>query len=114
MNIDDWKSQLRRGTVEYSVLILLEQKECYGYEIIKILNEYPGLSVSENTVYPLLRRLEKEGFLGAKWIQNVEGSPPRKYYSTTELGEQYLSGMLQEWDLLVGSIEKIKRGEING
>lgn len=112
MNIEDWKSQLRRGTVEYSVLMLLDHKACYGYEIIKILNDYSGLAVSENTVYPLLRRLEKDKILSAKWIQNTAGSPPRKYYQTTTQGKEYLSEMMTEWGLLVDSIQKIQQGDI--
>ncbi|PID82724.1 MAG: PadR family transcriptional regulator [Clostridiales bacterium] len=114
MNINDWKSQLRRGTIEYSILILLTQKECYGYEIIKILSEHSGLAVTENTIYPLLRRLEKDDHLTSKWMQNSENTPPRKYYAVTKLGEKYLSAMNDEWDSMVNSIEKIKKGEING
>ncbi len=114
MNVEDWKSQLKRGTVEFSVLMLLDQRACYGYEIIKILRDYSGLSVSENTVYPLLRRLQKEGFLSAEWIQNAEGIPSRKYYKTTAQGRKYLMEMSREWDALKASIEKIRRGEFGG
>ena len=63
MNIDDWKSQIKRGTLEFGILLMISQEPCYGYEIISRLEKWPILSVKENTVYPLLRRLLKEEYL---------------------------------------------------
>ena len=68
MNIEKWKSQILRGTLEYCVLLLLRQTPRYGYEILQELNAYPFISSTESTIYPLLRRLEKEGCRNAGWI----------------------------------------------
>ncbi len=114
MNIEDWKTQVRKGTLEYAILLILKENRCYGYEIIKILSEFKGLTVTENTVYPLLRRLQKENFLSSSWKATTEGVPPRKYYEITEDGKDYLKAMDQEWVLIIKSIENIKMYKGNG
>ncbi len=114
MNIEEWKSQARRGTLEYAILLILEKKMCYGYEIIKILSNFESLTVTENTVYPLLRRLQKEKYLSAIWKQNSEGVPPRKYYEITENGKEYLNAMDKEWSIIIKSLKSIKKYEGNG
>ena len=60
MNIDDWKSQIKRGTLDFCILLMIRQRPSYGYEIISTLEKYPILAAKENTIYPLLRRLMKE------------------------------------------------------
>lgn len=54
MNLDKWKSQIVRGTLEYCILLMLKKKTCYGYEILQELSKYPIISSTESTVYPLL------------------------------------------------------------
>ncbi len=54
MNIDDWKSQIKRGTLEYCILLMIKRQPSYGYEIISTLEEYPILVAKENTIYPLI------------------------------------------------------------
>lgn len=113
MNIDDWKSQIKRGTLEYSILLMICKRAYYGYEIMSELEKYPILSAKENTIYPLLRRLLKEEFLSSFWQETTEGLPPRKYYSITEKGKEYLEAMSVEWGNLLTAIEGIKE-EGNG
>lgn len=108
MNIDEWRSQIKRGTLEFSVLLLISQGERYGYELITRLERRPILSVKESTIYPLLRRLEKEGLLCSAWRDSAEGLPPRKYYAITEAGRTYLAAMEAEWDQLLSAIHEIK------
>ena len=60
MNMDDWKSQIKRGTLEFCILLMIRRRPSYGYEIITELERYPILAAKENTIYPLLRRLLKE------------------------------------------------------
>lgn len=112
MNLDKWKSQIARGTLEYCVLLMLRQKTCYGYEILQELSKYTMLASTESTVYPLLRRLLKENYLEAFWKDSVEGLPPRKYYSLTPLGEEYVMRMSEEWENLLNAIVCLK-GEKN-
>ena len=108
MNIEKWKSQILRGTLEYCVLLLLRQTPRYGYEILQELNAYPFISSTESTIYPLLRRLEKEGYLYSFWRDSAEGLPPRKYYALTEEGQQYLNILSKEWNNLSNIISALK------
>lgn len=114
MDIDDWRSQIKRGTLEFSILLMISQKPRYGYEIISELEAWPILSAKESTVYPLLRRLMKDGFLTSFWKETTEGLPPRKYYTITEIGEEYLDAMSGEWDNLLAAIDRIKGGTEHG
>ena len=108
MNIDDWRSQIKRGTLEFSILLMISQGPCYGYEIISRLERRPILAAKESTVYPLLRRLLKEGHLSSNWRDSAQGLPPRKYYAITDSGRAYLEAMSGEWDRLVREIDEIR------
>ena len=72
MNIDDWKSQIKRGTLEFCILLMIKQRPSYGYEIISTLEKYPILAAKENTIYPLLRRLMKEDYISSSWQESTE------------------------------------------
>ena len=111
MNIDDWRSQIKRGTLEFCVLKLIARKPSYGYEIISMLDKYPILAAKENTIYPLLRRMLKDGYISSAWLDGVEGLPPRKYYSITGAGREYLEAMAEEWLALQSEIEDIIGGQ---
>lgn len=108
MNIDKWKSQIVRGTLEYCILLMLSRKTCYGYELLQELDSYPVISSTESTIYPLLRRLQKENYLESVWKDSAEGLPPRKYYSLTPEGRDYLNAMTKEWDILSETITTLK------
>lgn len=110
MNLDKWKTQIVRGTLEYCVLLMLKHKTRYGYEILQELERYPIISSTESTVYPLLRRLQKEGFLQSNWQESEEGLPPRKYYALTDEGEDHVAAMDDEWENLLRAITEL-RGE---
>ena len=107
MNIDDWKTQIKRGTLEFCILLMIRQKPSYGYEIISTLESYPILAAKENTIYPLLRRLLKEGHISSTWQESAEGLPPRKYYALTDQGQEYLAAMGEEWNNLLTAIEAL-------
>lgn len=108
MNIDDWKSQIKRGTLEFIILLLIKQQASYGYEIISTLDKYPIIAAKENTIYPLLRRLLKEEYISSSWQEGTEGLPPRKYYSLTDKGQEYITAMSVEWENLLNAISEIK------
>jgi PadR family transcriptional regulator, regulatory protein PadR len=108
MNIDDWKSQIKRGTLEFCILLMIKKQPSYGYEIISTLENYPIIAAKENTIYPLLRRLLKEEFISSSWQESAEGLPPRKYYSITDKGLEYLSIMYEEWNNLLNTIDELK------
>ncbi|MBA9084277.1 PadR family transcriptional regulator PadR [Fontibacillus solani] len=111
MNVDEWKSQLKRGILEYSILLLIKTKSYYGYEIISEISQWDIIAAKESTVYPLLRRLEKEHYLASMWKDSVEGLPPRKYYMLTDKGKEYVALMSNEWGALVGVIHELQNRE---
>lgn len=92
----EWIAQLRRGIMEFCVLLLLNQKACYGYEMVSALDKFSYLSITEGTLYPLLRRLQKEKKLESYWMES-EGGHPRKYYKLTESGLEILNKMSLTW-----------------
>ena len=107
----EWLSQVRRGILEYSILALTKQKSMYGYELLSALNKYDVLSTTEGTMYPLLKRLEKERLVVPTWKETTPGVPPRKYYDLTEEGHAALDMMNREWEHLVNAIRQIKSEE---
>ena len=97
-----------RGTLEYCILLMLNKKVYYGYEILQELSKYPIIASTESTVYPLLRRLQKENYLQSTWQESAEGLPPRKYYSLTAEGKEYLQAMRNEWNNLLNAMSDLK------
>ena len=75
----------------------------YGYEIVTRLAQAPNLAASEGTVYPLLRRLRKVGWLETYWEESDSG-PPRQYYRLSPEGREYLKALRREWKQLVSSV----------
>lgn len=108
LNIEDWKSQIKRGTLEYCVLLLIAQKDSYGYEIMNELSKYSIVATKESTTYPLLRRLEKDNYLCSYWKDTTEGLPARKYYSITPTGREYLRQIDTEWDNLMDAVNSMR------
>jgi PadR family transcriptional regulator PadR len=104
-----WVTQLRKGLLEFCILSLLERHESYGYELVQRLREIESLFVTESTVYPILSRLRKDGYLTVKAVSSNEG-PPRRYFSLTVLGKRRLEEMNRYWQELNDSIQKIKAG----
>lgn len=96
--------ELRRGTVVVAALALLS-RPTYGYALLESL-ERAGFSVDGNTLYPLLRRLEKQGLLTSEW--NTEESRPRKFYRVSPEGSAVLTALRAEWQDLHTSIEKLR------
>ena len=90
--------ELKRGTLELMVLRLLEPGEAYGYEIVTSLFAATdgALEVSDGTLYPVLYRLERGGFVQVRW-ETPERGVPRKYYRLTECGREELAALTREW-----------------
>src|SRR3954467_13998263 len=86
--------QFKKGVLNLCVLVLLDKQDRYGYELVQKISDQ--ISISEGSVYPLLRRLTKEGYFTTYLKESTEG-PPRKYYSLTDLGRSYLIEQLAEW-----------------
>ena len=102
MNVDNIKSQMRKGMLEYCILLLLHQQEAYASDIIVRLKE-ASLIVVEGTLYPLLTRLKNDGLLKYEWVESTQG-PPRKYYSLTPDGEHFLGELETAWQQLSDTV----------
>ncbi len=96
-------SELRRGTVVLGVLTLLT-RPTYGWSLISQMEEM-GLPTDGNTLYPLLRRLEKQGLLKSEW--ETAGTKPRKYYMITEEGDLVRRELSGQWVSTVRSMSGI-------
>lgn len=105
--------ELRRGTITLGALSQLSKPQ-YGYSLVTKLEE-KGISVEPGTLYPLLRRLEKQGLLNSEWDTNE--ARPRKYYVLSETGEEVYDLLVVEWKRIVSSLDYIidnKGGEKDG
>lgn len=102
-----WISQVRRGVLEFSILLLIEQRPRYGYDLISALRAWEPLAITEGTLYPLLRRLEKDGVILSYWGESENG-PPRKFYRLSDLGKAQVDEMKADWHTLVHSIHQIE------
>ena len=105
--IEGWITQLRKGLLEYCVLLTLRRGEGYGYEIVQALKRIEDLAVSESTVYPILGRLREEGYLKSRDVRSDAG-PPRRYFSLTPPGKVRLAEMNAYWPMLTKSLEQLK------
>jgi PadR family transcriptional regulator PadR len=105
--IEGWITQLRKGLLEYCVLLVLRRGESYGYEIVQALKRMDDLSVSESTVYPILGRLRNENLLKVRDVPSPSG-PPRRYFALTPRGKIRLAEMNAYWPLLTETVERLK------
>ena len=95
--------ELRRGTLVLCVLGRLKEKK-YGYSLVQDLKEN-GLEIDQSTLYPLLRRLEKQGLLDSDW--SLEESRPRRYYTLSENGRLVLESLEKEWNKMVAAMKEM-------
>lgn len=106
MNVDNVRSQMRKGMLEYCILLLLYKEPSYASDIILKLKE-AKLIVVEGTLYPLLTRLKNDGLLSYEWVESTQG-PPRKYYRLTPPGEDFLGGLDIAWRELTDTVNHLK------
>jgi len=96
--------ELRRGTVVLACLLVLARPN-YGYALLDLLAQR-GFSVDANTLYPLLRRLEKQGLLTSDW--NTDEARPRKFYRTSDAGAALAGTLSRDWDQLDTALRTLK------
>lgn len=107
MNLDNAKAQMKKGVLEYCILSILANKDCYASELINELKA-SKLIVVEGTLYPLLTRQKNAGLLTYRWEESTQG-PPRKYYTLTEIGKEFLKELDGSWKDLVKAVESINK-----
>ena len=106
MNAENVKSQMRKGILEYCILLIVKKEPAYSSDIIQKLQE-AKLIVVEGTLYPLLSRLKNSELLSYRWVESTQG-PPRKYYQLTEKGEQFLKELENSWEEMTKTITHIR------
>ena len=97
-------AQFKKGALELCVLAILSEGDCYGYDLVTQISEH--ISITEGTIYPLLRRLKDDGQVET-YLQESSSGPPRKYYRITEHGREVLASSTQEWNDFVAGVYSI-------
>ncbi|WP_223881279.1 PadR family transcriptional regulator [Nesterenkonia ebinurensis] len=95
--------ELRRGTGTLACLIELEAAQ-YGYGLLENLTA-AGIDIDGNTLYPMFRRLEKQGLLTSQW--NTQQQRPRKFYQITPAGQEVKTHLLAEWRTITATLDRL-------
>lgn len=106
-SLENAAAQMRKGVLEFAILLVIAKEKTYASDIIARLKE-AQLTVVEGTIYPLLSRLKNSGLLDYDWEESKSG-PPRKYYTLTGKGRQFLEGCETQWDSLEKAIINLKK-----
>jgi len=104
--LQKWKSQVKKGTLEFILLNVLQGKDLYGSELIEDTKKYAGIDIAEGTLYPLMNRLKKANLVNSRWVEQESGIP-RKYYTVSDAGNRMLIEMRIYWDGLSLTIDKL-------
>ena len=96
--------QFKKGVLELCVLVVLCRKDYYGYELVQTISR--NIDIAEGTVYPLLRRLTKEGYF-TTYIQESTEGPARKYYQISDKGREYQKVLLEEWTRFITGVNSL-------
>ncbi|MBY5959265.1 PadR family transcriptional regulator [Membranicola marinus] len=102
MKVENIKAQMRKGVLELCVLGLLSKETMYPSDIIQNLKKN-DLIVVEGTMYPLLNRLKRDGYLSYNWVESSSG-PPRKYYEITPKGNDLKEELTKAWENLAQTV----------
>ncbi|RZJ79706.1 MAG: PadR family transcriptional regulator [Flavobacterium sp.] len=108
MIAENTQTQMRKGIIEYCVLLIISRGEIYASDIIAELKQ-AKLLVVEGTLYPLLTRLKNNGLLAYNWVESTSG-PPRKYYVLTDDGRQILKQLDGTWHELAYAVTTAQNG----
>ena len=114
LDLGNWETQLRKGSLGLAVLAALWPGRLYGLELLRRLESTAGLSIPEGTIYPLLNRLKANGLVSSTWVE-ADAGHPRKYYELTEAGRGQVREMARAWTGFMAGVgrllEPINRGE---
>jgi len=105
LSTENFKIQIRKGLLEFCILQIISREEVYTSDIIEELKN-SKIIVVEGTVYPLLNRLKKFGYIQHVWRESNQG-PPRKYYSITYDGTLHIKELLVSWNEIDKSVKKL-------
>lgn len=105
MNLENTQVQMRKGILEFCILHIISRGEVYASDMLEELTS-ARIMVVEGTLYPLLTRLRKAGLVEYKWVESNSG-PPRKYYTITPKGQEFVNNLDSTWQELVNSTSQI-------
>jgi PadR family transcriptional regulator, regulatory protein PadR len=105
MNVENTQVQMRKGILEFCILHVISRGEVYASDMLEELTA-AKIMVVEGTLYPLLTRLRNAGLVDYKWVESKSG-PPRKYFTLTKVGEDFLTELNTTWGELVDSTQQI-------
>ncbi|TCD45772.1 PadR family transcriptional regulator [Streptococcus sp. X16XC17] len=100
-------AQLLKGVLEGCVLGIVSQKETYGYEILSKIDQAGFQEICEGSLYPILTRLHKNGFISCRKAKSPLG-PIRKYYAITSSGEKKLQSFYRDFEEIISAVNQIK------
>ncbi len=100
-------TQFKKGVLELLVLVIVESKDRYGYELVEEVRNI--VDVNEGTIYPILKRLTNEGYFETYLEESKEG-PVRKYYHITVSGKKHCKELLKEWLSFSNSVNDFIKG----
>ena len=103
-------SEMLKGILEGVVLEIISRGEIYGYEIVKRLTALGFQDIAEGTIYALLIRLERNGYVNIVKKPSEIG-PPRKFYTLNEQGKNELISFWARWEFLNERIEILRKAE---
>lgn len=109
------QTQLLKGILEGCVLLIITENEIYGYELVQLLKKYGFKQMVAGTVYPLLQKLEKQGYLSSTMKPSLDG-PSRKYYKITFEGKKYCCEFIDQWNDISSNVNNLiglKGGKFN-
>lgn len=98
--------QFKKGVLELLVFSLLKDRDHYGYEMVEKISNH--INISEGTIYPLLRRLSKEGYVST-YLEESQSGPPRKYYKLTASGYSQYEDQIDQWYEFVNGVNSLLR-----
>lgn len=101
------ETQLKKGLIEFCILAALRKEDSYGYRLVEVLSDY--VSLSESTLYPILKRLEKNGYVETYSVEH--NSRLRRYYQITQSGKKHLQNFVGTWPEMVKIYQYIKGEE---
>ncbi len=107
----DFKKQINKGVLELAVLKLINDADLYGYAIIQEIRKQSDgkLELKDGTLYPILYRLEDNGFIESYWKEAIGRGKPRKYYKIMDSGVDRLHGMIKDYEEIAKGIKNILR-----
>jgi len=104
MDLQKWRTQLRKGLLDLLVLNFLKRREYYGYDLVQELKQIDGLRMREGTIYPILARMQEDSLVRSE-TRPSDAGPPRKYFGITAAGRKAVEQMNQHWQLVERAVE---------